>query len=187
MPFGHAGESPSVLTFEGRVEAQRAIEKVYHAHRTGSRIPFREAVTREILEQNVRTYLQLSRALKQFWNVHTLDLEIRAELERIERSTHLPRRLEEIYQALEHDPLLIRECFVRPILIHHLAREHFTSDARIHAEARQEAERIRQQINRGVLDLTSDHPRRSTVELIHIEDRRHAEDCRCATRSTAWR
>ena len=170
FPLGYAGEDSAGLTFRQRVEAQRAIEQVYHSHRTGSRKPFHEAVTREILEQKVRTYVQLSGALEKFWGVRITGLQVRAELERIGRNSHLPRRLEEIYQALGHDPLLIRECFVRPILIHRLARDRFNSDARIHAGARQEAERLRHQINRGVLDLSSDHPRRSLVEFVEMEE-----------------
>src|SRR2546425_41533 len=48
------------LTFEQRVRAQEAIERVYYSHQLGGTQPFEEAVSRETLEMKVRTYLKES-------------------------------------------------------------------------------------------------------------------------------
>ena len=56
------------LTFEERVEAQAAIERVYHAHQIGAPRPFERAVPRDALEQKVRNYLAKNAALEERWN-----------------------------------------------------------------------------------------------------------------------
>src|SRR3990172_3188092 len=45
------------LSFEDRVRAQEAIERVYYAHQIGKTKPFEEAVPCAVLEQKARTYL----------------------------------------------------------------------------------------------------------------------------------
>src|SRR6266849_5681129 len=44
------------LTFEERVKAQEAIERVYYSHQIGATKGFEEAVPRAVLEKKVRTY-----------------------------------------------------------------------------------------------------------------------------------
>ena len=48
------------LSFEQRVQAQAAIERVYYAHQVGATRPFEEAVPFSVLERKVRTYLKQS-------------------------------------------------------------------------------------------------------------------------------
>ena len=56
------------LTFEERVRAQEAIERIYEKHRIGTRRPFEERVPRDTLEKKVREYLSRSVALEDlFW------------------------------------------------------------------------------------------------------------------------
>jgi len=55
------------LDFERRVEAQRAMESVYHSHRIGQPLSFETAVPQDVVEQKVRTYLRQSRSLKEIW------------------------------------------------------------------------------------------------------------------------
>ena len=45
------------ISFQKRVEAQEAIERVYHSHRAGTPRPFDEAVPREVLEQHLEDLL----------------------------------------------------------------------------------------------------------------------------------
>src|SRR5678816_4932711 len=45
------------ITFQQRVEAQRAIERVYYSHQDGATQPFDRAITNELLERKVRAYL----------------------------------------------------------------------------------------------------------------------------------
>src|SRR2546425_6712616 len=99
------------LTFEERIAAQEAIERIYHSHQVGDRRTFEAAVPREVLEHKVRTYLKQSAALETFWRTPVTGEMLEAELARIARGTRLPERLLEIYDVLRHDPVLIRECF----------------------------------------------------------------------------
>ncbi len=104
---------PRQLSFEDRVAAQEAIER-YQEGATGH---FEEAVPRELLERKVRTYLKQSMALRTLWKSPVSDAQLRRELDRISMSTRFPDRLEEIYDALNRDPIIILECFVRPVLV----------------------------------------------------------------------
>ena len=126
---------PRDLSFEQRVEAQRAIQRVYHGHLVGSQLPFEEGVSREVLEGKVRTYLKQSAALERFWGTPVTDAMLQAEMARIARDTRLPERLIEIYHALGDDPFVIKETFVRAALVDRLARGFFPTDQRVLAEA----------------------------------------------------
>jgi len=122
------------LTFEERVRAQEAIERVYYAHQIGATRPFEEAVPRAILERKVRTYLKESLALERLWGAPVTATALREEWERIARSTRMPERLEELHAALGHDAVLIQECLVRPVLVHRLVRLAFASDRAIESD-----------------------------------------------------
>jgi hypothetical protein len=56
------------LTFEDRVKAQEAIERVYFSHQIGATKSFEEAVPKADLEQKVRIYLKETVALERFWH-----------------------------------------------------------------------------------------------------------------------
>jgi len=106
-----------VLTFEQRVAAQEAIDRVYHAHRTDPSLPFKKAMPRAVIEGKVRTYLKQSVALAQFWGKPITGDGLDRELERILENTLYPDRLRAVFLALDDDPLLIIETFVRPSLV----------------------------------------------------------------------
>jgi hypothetical protein len=55
------------LSLQERIQAQEAIERVYHAHQIDDTRRFEEAVPRAVLERKVRTYLEHSIALDLFW------------------------------------------------------------------------------------------------------------------------
>ncbi len=154
------------LTLEDRLEAQRAIERVYYAHQVGTTRPFDEAVSREALEKKVLTYLRQSVALARVWRVPVTADALRAEMERIARSTRFPDRLLEVYAALGNDPFLVQECLARATLVDRLSRSLFASDRRIHAQARRRAEQLRERLRTRGLPLTADEPHRRVVELI---------------------
>ena len=97
------------LTFDERVGAQEAIERVYYSHQIGATRSFDEVVPREILERKVRRYLKQSLALERFWNTAITGEALRLELERMVRGTRMPERLRELYAALDGDPVLIQE------------------------------------------------------------------------------
>jgi len=49
---------PQRLSFDDRVAAQEAIERVYYSYQRGTTTPFEEAISRTLLEKKVRTYLK---------------------------------------------------------------------------------------------------------------------------------
>ena len=73
------------LSFEERVSAQRAIERVYYDHQVGTRRSFDEAVPRAVLERKVETYLKQSVAPERFWHTPVTADMLRRESERIAR------------------------------------------------------------------------------------------------------
>jgi N-acetylneuraminic acid mutarotase len=152
------------LTFEDRVAAQQAIARVYYAHQIGATVPFEEAVPSELLEKQVLSYLQQSKALEVQWNTPITAEVLHAELQRMARGTRMPERLLELYDALSNDSLLIGECLARPVLVDRLARNFFAYDERLHVEARQAAESLRAQLVNGELDPLEEHPQRTVAE-----------------------
>src|SRR5262249_23495254 len=121
------------LSLEERIRAQRAIERIYYSYQIGAETSFDAAVPPEVTEAQVRRAMRQSSALATFWKTPIPGGALRQELDRIERGTRFPDRLEQIYQALEGDPLLLQECLARPILVDRLAHSFFESDERIHA------------------------------------------------------
>ena len=153
------GSAAADLSLQDRIEAQTAIERVYHSHRTDHR-SFEQEVPSAVIEEKVRTYLLQSMALERIWHTPVTSAMLEAEMKRIARNTRYPDRLEEINTALGNDPLLIQECFVRPSLVNRLARSFFAGDREIHRRERLEAEQLRDQIENGDLDSSDDHARK---------------------------
>src|SRR5262245_63297891 len=125
------GPAPGMPTFQQRVEAQRAIDRLQYEHQLGAHEPFDKAVPRQVTEKRVRAYLAQSAALEQIWRAPITQEALQDELERMALNTRLPDRLHEIYAALGNDPLLARECLARPILAERLisARSKATFEA----------------------------------------------------------
>ena len=157
--------APRQLTFEQRIEAQRAIEQVYYSHQIGARWPFEEAVSREILEGKVRTYLRKSAALESYWCTPITAEALKRELERIAKETHLPERLKELYAALGEDVFLIQETLVRQTLVERLTRSFFSADERIHGEAKLRAVRLREALAHREIDVAAEGPGRVVVDI----------------------
>jgi N-acetylneuraminic acid mutarotase len=132
----HAATAPRPLSFEDRVRAQEAIERVYYAHQLGTTARFEDAVPQATLEGKVFRYLEQSAALRVHWRTEITDDMLQRELTRMTRASRMPERLAELYDALGNDPILIKECLARPVLVDRLARTRFDGDAAIHAEGR---------------------------------------------------
>ncbi|HYV17731.1 MAG TPA: MopE-related protein [Verrucomicrobiae bacterium] len=157
------------ITFEDRVRAQEAIERVTYVHQIGATQTFEQAYPRARLEEKVRRYLKLSAALKAFWNAPVTSDLLEGELSRLAARTRMPDRLSEIYGALGNDPRTIAECYARPLLVERLAREFLASDPQLQAAARDEATRLWSDLDSGVIDPGAAHPRR-TVSLVRRSD-----------------
>ncbi len=141
-----AASARQPLTFEDRVKAQEAIERVYYNHRIwpkenpAPKPPFEQMVTRAMLEAKVTTYLKESAALDQFWQRPITGEQLQAEMDRMAKNTKDPATLQELFGALNNDPYLIAECLARPILADRLIRNWYANDERFHAEAKAKAE-----------------------------------------------
>jgi hypothetical protein len=157
------------LTFEQRVAAQEAIERVYYSHQIGTSAPFEEAVPRAVIEKKVRTYLKQSVAVETFWNNPVTSDLLHQELERMAVQTRMPDRLLQLFKALGNDPLLIQESLARPALVDRLARNFFAYDATIHTKTRYEAEAFHEDLVQGRLDPWSDHPGRTVAEYLRVD------------------
>jgi Putative metal-binding motif/Kelch motif len=158
------------LSFERRVAAHEAIERVYQRHQQGDSRPFIEAVPRSHLEEKVRRYLQQTVALEDHWKTPITGAVLEAELRRMVQGSRMPGRLEELFAALDHDPLLIQECLVRPALVERLARNFFESDERVHGAQRAAVEQLREAAFEGSIDERSKGFRRVEIEVVPSAD-----------------
>src|SRR2546428_8382237 len=144
------------LTFEDRVKAQEAIERVYYSHQIGTTKPFEEAVPQTLREQKVRTYLKQTVALEKLWHTPVTAEMLHGETERMVRQTQMPERLRELYAALGNDPFLIQECLARPRLVDRLTRSFFAFDGNIHDEQHRAFVALRSQLVSGPVMPWSD-------------------------------
>src|SRR3990172_5257437 len=92
------------LTLEDRIEAQKAIDRVYLSHQEGLRRAPEEAYLSELAARKVQTYLGQSEALEQLWNIRISAPMLQAEVERLARDTRLPERLPEGFSVPPNDP-----------------------------------------------------------------------------------
>src|SRR6185295_6312563 len=168
------------ISFEDRVQAQAAIERIYYAHQKDATLPFDEAVPRDLLERKVTTYLRQSVALDERWHTPITAEALERELERIGRSTYYSDRLAEIYQALGNDPVRIEECFARPALVQRLARSFFESDPEIHREAAGRAAALYDDLVAGRIDARRESAG-SSVTVYVVEPERPLDDMRSGT------
>jgi N-acetylneuraminic acid mutarotase len=112
------------LTFEDRVRAQTALERVSYAHQVGASLAFEQAVPQELIEAKVRDALAKSAALDLAAHRPITGDDLASELARISAHTRMPGRLRELERALGDDPILVQECLVRPVVADRLARAH---------------------------------------------------------------
>jgi N-acetylneuraminic acid mutarotase len=109
-------------TFTQRVKAEEALERVRYAHRIwpkenkGPKPPFDEAVPRAAIEARVTDYLRKSAALARLWGKPITPRDLQAEISRMAVHSKDPGRLQEMFDALGDDPVLIAECLARPAL-----------------------------------------------------------------------
>jgi uncharacterized repeat protein (TIGR01451 family) len=148
IPTVHASDATfaAPLSFDERVSCTELVEDVYWSHRTwpehnpGLKPPRAAIVSRQQVAANVERSLRYEAALEQMWGESLSSEQIQAELERIGSNTQHPALLNDIFAALDHDPFLVAECFVRPRLAERAVRQRFSRDPKIHDPIRQEAE-----------------------------------------------
>ena len=151
------------LTFDQRVEAQAAIDRIRHEHVIGSKRPFEEVHTRAALEAKVLDSLRLSVALDVVWKTPLTVEALERELDRMVRDTRSPERLHEIFDALNNDRHLILECFVRPVLAERMTRNFAAADPRFQSAAKRAAQQLAASLRAGGRSSTLDDGRPVTV------------------------
>ena len=104
------------LTFEERVKAQEAIERVYYSHQLGATKPFEDAVPRAVIEEKVTAYLEKSHELESRTGTRFASDAFQRELRRIKTETRKPEVLTELFNALGNDPWILEECLARQTL-----------------------------------------------------------------------
>src|SRR5512136_2463533 len=101
--FTVISSTPRVLSFEERVKAQEAIEKVYFNHRIWPKEnpqpkpPFEKMVSKGTIEAKVNDYLQKRSALDKFWQRTINAQQLQAQLDRMEQRTKDAQTLNELF------------------------------------------------------------------------------------------
>ena len=150
--FSIPSAARSPLTFEERVKAQEAIERVYYNHRIWPKEnpqpkpSFEEMVPRSVIEAKVTDYLKKCNALDKFWQRPIQPEHLQAETDRMAKCTKDPATLKELFAALGDDPYLIAECLARPVLSDRLIRNWYASDNKFHGELKAQARILRDQL-----------------------------------------
>lgn len=135
------------LTFDDRVRAQEAIERVYYNHRIwpkenpSPKPPFEQMISRAQIEAKAEDYLKKSAALDKLWQRPIQPEQLQAEMDRMVKGTKDSPTLMELFVALDNDPYLIAECLAMPVLADRLVHNWYGADTRFHAESREKAER----------------------------------------------
>ncbi len=125
---GGAAAETRKLGFEERVQAEAAIDRVYHAHRLGDKARFEVSYPRASLERRVRLYLQQTELLAKRWKFSVTAAALSRETRRVIAASRMPGRLRELFRALGDDPLVIQECLIRPEFTDRLARSFLTAE-----------------------------------------------------------
>ncbi len=172
-----AAAAPAALTFDQRVEAQRAVESVYWAHRIWpaenpqAKPPLSAVLSEQTLHARVEDTLRKSAALEALWEQPITGGMLRAELDRMIQGSRQADLLNELFAALGHDPVLIAETLARPALADRLLRSWYSADSRVHGAVRREAE-----LRRTVLGGAADRMRTLGAAWHEITWRRGGDD-----------
>ncbi len=143
------------LSFEERVKAQEAIERVYYNHRIWPKEnpqpkpAFEKMVTKEQIEAKVTDYLKKCSALDQFWQRPVIASQLQAEMDRMAKGSKDPATLNELFAALNNDPYIIAECLARPVLADRLIHNWYEYDERFHKETKDKAEEALKHLTPG--------------------------------------
>lgn len=128
------------------LDDRAAVERVYHEHRIGTKLPFEEAVPRDVIARMVGMDRKKETVLKRVYSVVVTAGQVAAEVRRIDETTRAPAMLAELKQALGNDANRFAEAVARPIVVDRILRERFADDAMLHAGPRERAERLRSEL-----------------------------------------
>lgn len=150
-PLQALSDSEPPLTFEERVKAQEAIERVYYEKRIwpkenpGPKPPFEKMVSAETIRAKAEDAVLKSHALEANWGRPLTSEQLQAEMDRFAKKTKDPEGLKALFAALDNDPTLIAEVLARQTLSDRLIRTWYAWDPRFHKDKRRLAEEIADQ------------------------------------------
>ena len=133
-----AAAHPAPLDLERRVAAHRAVERVLFEHRIwpesnpGPKPAFEDVLPEYALRSRVEDVLRKSNALAAIWKRPIGNVELQAEIDRMVRDSHDPAMLQEMFNAVGRDPVLVAEAIARPALVDRLIRGWYKNDSRFH-------------------------------------------------------
>lgn len=138
------------LSFEDRVDGQRAIEEVYRQHRTSTentsaKPALAPRLSEAALREKVTDALRMSDALATLWNQAITGEQLQAEIDRMAVASKQPEMLRELWAALGNDPQRVAECLVRPLLAARLISNRYAGDPSFNAALRAKAHADRTQ------------------------------------------
>ena len=131
------------LTFSGRVDAKRAVERVRYGFVIGATEPFDKVYPRSFFERKVRLELDQERVLKTVFDTSITAEMLADEFKRIEVTTQDQEQWDAIKAVLNNHRPLIEEVFCRPLIAERLLRQKFALDRSIHAGPHQKAREAR--------------------------------------------
>jgi hypothetical protein len=120
-----------------------AVERVYHEHRTGTKLAFEQAMPRDLLGRLVRLDLKKEAILQRVYGVSITSEMVEIEVRRIDATTRAPEMLAELKSALGGDPTRFARTIARPIVVERTLRACFENDDALHAPQRRIAEEFR--------------------------------------------
>ncbi len=145
IAFAADQATPESLAFEQRVSCFEAVEDVYWSYRVWPDANTRpkpdrdEAVSRTQIAAKVERSLLQEAALEHLLGEPLTTHQVQRELNRIAASTQHPRLLADVFSALDNDPTLIAECYVRPRLVERLLHQTYAWDPALHRDLRDRA------------------------------------------------
>ncbi len=113
----------SALSFDQRVEAQEAIERVFWSKRIwpkdnpGPKPKFEDVMSHEEIVAKVQSAIERSSALESRTGHSIADEDLDAEIARMIVNSHDPETLKALMDGLHNDPVLLRECLAKPALV----------------------------------------------------------------------
>ena len=194
LPAQSTNDSDNQLNLQTRIAYQEKLERIYWQNRiwpkenSQPKPAFAESISSSAIRDKIENYLQKSTALRNIWNSTISSERVQLELNRISASTKNPQMLEQIFDALDHDPNVIAECLVRPILVNKTLRERYSYDKKFHGEVRATAEEDLARY-KSIEELRTTNANYTEVELVlddQIKQPSHESNQRIYVSKQEW-
>ncbi len=136
-------------SFSALLADREATERVYHAHRTGTKAAFDQTLPPAAIESLVQLDQKKETVLRNVYGAAVTPAMLETEVKRIDATTRAPEVLAELRHALSDDAGRFARSVAKPILVERELRRRFDNDARLHAAERREAELARASLLTG--------------------------------------